>query len=90
MGPNHLITALIYRAVPRKRRLKSRQHLGDTVSTLNPLNQMWHYPGKVDTVSRVMKIHGVHAHRSIVVDRFGLRIDGDERNVPKTFKSGCL
>ena len=68
----------------------TRQHLGDTVSSMNQPNQLWHYPGKVDTVSTVLKTHGVHAHRSIVVDRFGLRIDGDERNVPKTFKSGCL
>jgi len=33
----------------------------------------------VDTVSTVKKINGVHTHRSMVVDRFGLRIGGDER-----------
>ena len=32
-----------------------------------------------DTVSTVMKIHGVHSHRSMVVDKFGLRIGGEER-----------
>ena len=90
MGPNHLITALIYRAVPRKRRLKSRQHLGDTVSTLNPLNQMWHYPGKVDTVSRVKKINGVHTHRSMVMDRIGSRSGGDEQQVMDISRQDCV
>ena len=40
---------------------------------MNQPNQSWHYPGKVDTVSTVMKIHSVQANRSMVVDRFGLR-----------------
>ena len=35
---------------------------GDTVSLMNQVNQMWHYPGWVDTVSTIMKINGVHAH----------------------------
>ena len=52
--------------------------LVDTVSTVKQTIQLLHYPGKVDTVSTVMKIHGVHAHRSMVVDGFGLHIDGDE------------
>ena len=47
---------LIYCAIPRKRWLRSRQHLGDTVSTVNRMNQMWHYPGSVDTVSTIMKV----------------------------------
>ena len=40
---------------------------------MNQPNQTRHYPGKVDTVSTVMKIHSVQANRSMVVDRFGLR-----------------
>ena len=48
------------------------------MSTVNRMNQIWHYPGAVDTVSTGLKIHGVHAHRSMVVDGFGLHIDGDE------------
>lgn len=55
----------------------TRQHLGDTVSPMNRPNQMWHYPGKVDTVSTVLKIHSVQANRPMVVDRIGLRIGGD-------------
>ena len=53
--------------------------LVDTVPTVNRMNQMWHYPESVDTVSTVKKINGVHTHRWMVVDRFGLRIGGDER-----------
>ena len=52
---------LIYCAIPRTRWLRSRQHLGDTVST-------------------ILKISGVHAHR-LMGERFGLRSGGDEQKL---------
>jgi hypothetical protein len=30
-----------------------------------------------------------HAHRSMEVDRFGLRVDGDEQKLMKISRSGC-
>jgi hypothetical protein len=69
--------------------ISTEHHPGDTVSKVNQPNQIWHYPGSVDTVSTVLKIHGVHAHRSMVVDRFGLRMDRDEQKLMKISRSGC-
>ena len=40
-------------------------------------------------MSTVLKIHGVHTHRSMVVDRFGLRMDRDEQKLMKISRSGC-
>jgi hypothetical protein len=41
-------------------------------------------------VSTVLKINGVHVHRSMVVDRFGLRMGGDEQKVMKVSGLGCV
>ena len=41
-------------------------------------------------MSTVMKIHGVQDHRSMVVDRIGLLIGGDERIVLKISGLGCV
>jgi hypothetical protein len=51
---------------------------------------MWHYPGKVDTVSRVKKINGVHTHRSMVMDRIGSRSGGDEQKVMDISRQDCV
>ena len=36
--------------------ISTEHHPGDTVASMNQPNQLWHYPGKVDTVSKVMNI----------------------------------
>ena len=66
--------------------ISTEHHPGDTVASMNQPNQLWHYPGKVDTVSTVLKIHSVQANRSMVVDRFGLRSGGNEVKVMKISK----
>ena len=40
-------------------------------------------------MSTVLKIHGVHTHRSMVVDRIGLQSGGDEQKVMNISRSGC-
>ena len=59
------------------------------MSSMNQPNQMWHYPGSVDTVSTGLKINGVHTHGSMVVERFELRIVGDEQKLMKSSRLGC-
>ncbi len=39
------------------------------MSMVNRVNQIWHYPGSVDTVSTVMKIHRVQDHLPIGLAR---------------------
>jgi hypothetical protein len=43
----------------------------------------------VDTVSTGLKINGVHTHGSMVVERFELRIVGDEQKLMKSSRLGC-
>lgn len=45
--------------------------------SIGRVNQIWHYPGPVDTVSTGLKIHGVQANRPMG-ERFRLRSGGDE------------
>ena len=45
--------------------------------------------GVVDTVSTIMKIHGVQDHLPMG-ERFRLRFDGDEQKLVKISRLGCL
>jgi hypothetical protein len=40
-------------------------------------------------VSTVVKIYGLKANRSIVMEKFGLRIGWDEQKLMKISRSGC-